>query len=48
MKKDDDMKKPPAKRCTHAQALANPLFRKRVVKDKTKYNRKNQDKAYEN
>lgn len=27
-----------------ARALANPLFRQQVVKDKTKYNRKKQEK----
>lgn len=30
------------KRNVMAQALGNPLYRQRIIKDKTKYSRKNQ------
>lgn len=37
-KQENEMKK----RNVMAQALGNPLYRQRIVKDKTKYTRKNQ------
>lgn len=39
------MKNTLKKRNPHAQALSNPLYsRKRIVPDKTKYNRKRKEK----